>query len=67
MGLYSEKITPGKGGNQSDIEAAIYYEGITNKHFNMRVFWGWTLSAVFHGVSIFLFTAYFLSPTESGL
>jgi len=55
------------GGNQSDIEAAIYYEGITNKHFNMRVFWGWTLSAVFHGVSIFLFTAYFLSPTESGL
>ena len=49
VALYAEKSSPGRGGDQSSIEAAMYYEGITNRHFNMRVFWGWTFSAIFHG------------------
>ena len=62
IALYDEKtsIYPG---DLSEIEAKYYYEGISSQHFNMKVFWGWVLSSMLHGSTIFFMSIYLF--TES--
>jgi magnesium-transporting ATPase (P-type) len=51
VGLYNDKRTNEKETSDA-VEAHFYYEGITNMHFNLGVFWGWVLSSALHGTSI---------------
>jgi phospholipid-transporting ATPase len=53
VGLYSDRRTNNSLLVSDAVETHFYYEGITNMHFNMKVFWGWVFSAALHGICIF--------------
>jgi phospholipid-transporting ATPase len=65
IALYSEK-RHSSNKNLDLLQAHFYYEGITNKHFNYRVFWQWVIASILHGAAIFFMVTQLLKHDRKG-